>query len=181
MIRDPLAGSFPAAFGFDPIYGYLSESATAQRHCEMSRSLPDQRAFDLSRALLEREAAINNVSDANSPLVFRVFEKLRLPLGTLAGANGFRVLLSRALTLARPNAAGLAALTVKQDGSLEGLGQLSNHEATGAGVALMVELLGLLAAFIGEPLTMQIVSDVWPDLNGFGISRSGESEHEPTR
>ena len=42
-------------------------------------------------------------------------------------------------------------------------------------------LLGLLATFIGESLTLRIIADVWPDLTISDTGLSGESEHEPRR
>jgi hypothetical protein len=68
-------------------------------------------------------------------------------------------------------------LQVKPDGSLEGLSDLgSGAEATDAGVVLIAELLGLLAAFVGETFTRSLVLDVWPDFPAFDTEPWRKSE-----
>ena len=110
------------------------------------------------------------------PAEFRVVEKLRHPLSRLAGVNGFRMLLVRALTLAKAQVPGLIAMQVKPDGSLEGFNDPGNRaEAAGAGVMLTAELLGLLAAFVGEAFTLSLVLDVWP---GFPVPGYGTLEEK---
>jgi hypothetical protein len=52
-------------------------------------------------------------------VAFRVCEKLRRPLTTLAGAIGFQSLMLRALTLAKRGAPSLSAVEVTADGSLQ--------------------------------------------------------------
>jgi len=120
---------------------------------------------DLAQRLLAYEAAALNSSEQDTFAVFRVSEKLRGPLSTLAGATGFRTLLARALTLAKTHAPGIGAIQVKPDGSLEGLSELHDDgEVAEAGVLLIAQLLGLLVLFIGENLVLRLVLDVWPDL-----------------
>ncbi len=93
--------------------------------------------------------------------VFCVCEKLRKPLSMLGGADGYKALISRALLLAKAEVPSLGSVRVLEDGSLEA----SGSEADGAegDAALVAQLLGLLATFIGEALTMQLVRDAWPD------------------
>jgi hypothetical protein len=97
----------------------------------------------------------------------RVCEKLRLPLARLAGAAGFRSLLSRAVAMAKAEVPSLAAAQVRADGSLEGLDGPGPDQDAGAGgeagVVVVAQLLGLLVTFIGEPLTLRLVRDAWPD------------------
>jgi len=99
-------------------------------------------------------------ADADTHAVCRVCEKLRRPLSTLAGAAGFRSLLSRALTLAKQESPALGAWEVKSDGSLEGL----NGEVAPSGAVLIAHLVGLMMTFIGESLTLRLLHDVWIDL-----------------
>ena len=47
------------------------------------------------------------------------------------------------------------------NGSLENLGILPN--ANEAAVAILAHLLDLLITFIGQPLTMQLLKEAWPD------------------
>ena len=136
---------------------------------------------DCARRLLAYESPASTPSDGNNPAVFRVSENLRRPLSTLAGVAGFRALLGRALALAKSEVHGLSAVRIKPDGSLEGLSELHNDEAIEAGVMLIAHLLGLLATFIGESLTLRLVQDTWPDLP-FGDTKSGGyNQHDPTR
>ena len=102
-------------------------------------------------------------ADADTHAVYRVCEKLRRPLSTLAGAAGFRSLLSRALTLAKQESPALGAWEVKSDGSLGGLDGL-NGEVAPSGAVLIAHLVGLMMTFIGESLTLRLLHDVWIDL-----------------
>ena len=66
----------------------------------------------LARRLLTYEAAAGKNSEPTESAAFRVCEKLRQPLCSLAGVAGFRSLLSRALALARAEAPSLSAVQV---------------------------------------------------------------------
>ena len=111
------------------------------------------------------------------PAVFCVSEKLRRPLSTLAGVRGFRLLLARALTLAKAQDARLGGVQVNQDGSLEGLG--GGDQDAEASVLLIAQLLELLVTFIGEGLVMNLLLDSWP--NVVGINSSEKKDHDPRR
>lgn len=133
----------------------------------MSRATPRMR--DFSERLIAYETRANNSSDTETPATFLVVEKLRPNLVTLLGNVGFRALLSRALVLTNSEIAWLRAVHVEADGSLEGLheleAQLDPEEIAEGRVVLLAQLLGLLAAFIGESLTLRLVRDVWPKLS----------------
>jgi len=121
----------------------------------------------LAQRLLAHEAAILNCSEHTASVVIRVTEKLRASLTRLAGAAGFRTLLTRALTLAKMRAAdtpGINVLQVISNGSLEGLDALPNDgETAEVGLLLIAQLLELLGVFVGEHLVLRLLSDVWPD------------------
>jgi hypothetical protein len=121
----------------------------------------------LAQRLLTYEAVASENSEAAESAAFRVCAKLRRPLITLAGVDGFRSLLSRALTLARAEAPSLSALQVAADGSLKGLDELASQndkrQARDDGAILIAQLIGLLLTFIGEGLTVRLVQDVWPE------------------
>ena len=53
---------------------------------------------------------------------------------------------------------------VNPDGSLQGGGDVTVKQIAAGEVLLLAELLGLLVAFIGEGLTLQIVREAWPKL-----------------
>ncbi len=138
----------------------------------MNRTAVSAKVRDLARRLLSYEAAEGYPSEAGISAAVRVCEELRRPLNTLGGASGSHALLRRALTLAKAEVPCLSAAQVKPDGSLDGLNELPNDEASEAGVMLIAQLLGLLVNFVGEPLTLRLLQGVWPDLP-LGDANSG--------
>ncbi|MBA3713379.1 MAG: hypothetical protein H0W76_13160 [Pyrinomonadaceae bacterium] len=130
---------------------------------------------DLARRLLAFEAAHDSSSDVRVEVAVRVIEELRMRLIRLAGVDGFRSLLSRALTLAKAKVPSLNMVHVRADGSVEGFDGIEQSqeagEATQAGIVLVAHLLELLVTFIGEPLTLRLVRDAWPDasVDGAGL------------
>jgi hypothetical protein len=131
-----------------------------------------------TRALAERlvafEAAVQQTADDDAMATCRVCEKLRDPLITLTGTAGYCSLLSRALTLAKREAAVLHAVEVQPDGSLNGL----KGEAAKSHPIVVAHLLGLLVTFIGEDLTMRLVDDIWPNFSGSDPISSGRNQNE---
>src|SRR5687768_10991443 len=121
---------------------------------------------DVAQRLIQEERSRNDAKASPSQPAFRVCEKLRRSLATLVGLAGFRLLLSRALMLAKAEVAWLDKLRVAADGSLElpatAEAQLSEREAAEGGRALVAQLLDLLVTFIGEGLTLRLVQDCWP-------------------
>ncbi|MGA3107289.1 MAG: hypothetical protein ABSD53_22635 [Terriglobales bacterium] len=137
--------------------------------------LPSQ-TRDLAERLLAYENAAGKTSEPTELAAFRVCERLRQPLITLAGPAGFRSLLSRALTLARAEAPSLSTVQVAADGSLQGLDELRPQvdadQVGEAGVILITQLLGLLVRVVGEVMTLQLVtSEILPDFRS--LSKSG--------
>jgi hypothetical protein len=127
---------------------------------------PSPSTRDLARRLLAVEAASKSATNAPMHEAARVFEKLRISLTRFAGADGFTSLLRRALALARADVPSLQTITLKPDGSLEGLEGLAVDTPNGgpeAAVAITAHLLGLLVTFIGEPLTLRLVREACPD------------------
>jgi hypothetical protein len=146
----------------------------------MSRASPKLRHFGKRLCVFERRAG--TAAETKVPPSFEVCEKLRVHLGTLMGAAGFRELLSCALPRARAEIPWLGAVHVKADGSLEGLEELNAKrnpdEIFEGGVVLVAQLLGLLVAFIGETLTFRIVREVWPGvpLDNLDFSKGEKDE-----
>ena len=124
---------------------------------------------DLARRLLAWEANAGEAPEPAESISLRVYEKLRRRLCILAGVAGFHSLASRALTLAKSEAPDLAAVQVAPDGSLLGLGKpdvqidIVRSKACEGETILIARLLGLLLIFLGEALTSNLISDVWPD------------------
>lgn len=120
--------------------------------------------LDMARLLLAEERAHSlNPADAAESTCAR----LRACLETLVGEEGFRVLLARAMVLAKRDAPWLAPVTVSVNCVLEGLPEASTdedaNEATESFATLLAHFLGLLVTFIGEPLTLRLVRDMWPE------------------
>lgn len=120
---------------------------------------------DLAKRLL---AANHAASDPHVHEAVLVSEKLRVPLTRFAGTDGFASLLRRALALARAEVPTLQDARVSADGRLEGLEAPASTAGAGAGgseaaVALTAQLLGLLVTFIGQPFTLRMVREAWPD------------------
>jgi hypothetical protein len=103
---------------------------------------------------------------AKEDAAWQVCEKLRGPLSELAGSEGFRSIMSRALTLAKAEVPWLAAVQVNKDGSLErptgAEKKKAMEEAAKGGAALLAQVLGLFITFIGESLTLHILQHIWP-------------------
>jgi hypothetical protein len=126
---------------------------------------PSSLMRELSRRLL---AASQTASDSHVHEAAVVSEKLRIPLTRFAGAEGFASLLRRALVLASAEVPSLQSIKVSAEGRLEGFEKLSPDTRTAVGgseaaVAITAHLLGLLGTFIGEPLTLRLVREAWPD------------------
>jgi hypothetical protein len=121
----------------------------------------------LAQNLIARELRPEDGAGAPARAAFRVCQRFREPLCILAGVAGYRSLLSRALTLARPREPWLAEVKCGPDGTLEfpgGDGAWDDVEAASRGGALLVtELLDLLSTLIGDTLTLRLVRNVWPD------------------
>jgi hypothetical protein len=125
---------------------------------------------DFAGRLIAFEATGSKSPGTTIPTAFLACEKLRSPLATLLGNVGFSALLSRALALAATEVKWLGVVHVDARGALEGLAEpqakISPAESARGGVVLLAQLLGLLATFIGEDLTLRLVREVWPKLGG---------------
>ena len=128
----------------------------------MNRATPKLRIY--AERLIADEMSRNATSKSNPTAAFVVIEKLRPHFGALMGAAGFRALLSRSLVLAVAEVAWLRELHVSEDGSFEGLSELeaqeNPEEIAAGGIVLLARLIGLLVTFIGEDLTLQLLSNV---------------------
>jgi hypothetical protein len=117
---------------------------------------------DLARRLIALEAARGRF-DEGIGAASRTCERLQVPLEKLVGQAGFCSLLSRALAVAKAQVPSLGAVQIRPNGSLEGLGEIERSSSAEAESAIVAQLLGLLVTFIGEPLTLRLVRDAWPD------------------
>lgn len=127
--------------------------------------MPSSSIRRLAQRLLSLEAEGSGGSPQGQEAV-RVFQKLRASLTRFAGPEGFASLLRRSLALARAESPALEGVTFNPDGTLDGLEALASDTGNGgaeAVVGIVAHLLGLLITFIGEPLTLRIVRESWPD------------------
>ena len=134
------------------------------------------------RRLAERlnayEAVENRSRMTNAPPAFRVCEKLRRPLVKLAGSGGFRALLFRAMALARTEVRWLLTIEIETDGTLgfpPSMARMGKEEIAEAEVALAARVIELLVVFIGEPMTLTLVQDIWPTITFSEIDSNKET------
>ena len=148
---------------------------------QMSRATPQLRS--IAKRVMAHEVGGNEAAGTDHP--FPVLEKLRPHLATLMGRAGLRGLLSRSLALANEEVHWLRAVHVKSDGSLTGLQELQGELAPAlffeGRTVLLAQLLGLLAVFIGEELTLQLLHGTWPKLllNDLDFGKGNRNEKKP--
>lgn len=125
---------------------------------------------ELARRLLEQEREGRQGARELVDATKRVGQKLRGHLAKLIGSAGFEALLSRALALARAEHPALQGVEAAAEGetSLKGLGEAFRGrgpaEIEAASVAVLANLLWLLATFIGNDLTVRLVHTIWPQV-----------------
>jgi hypothetical protein len=120
-----------------------------------------------AQQLLAVEVANRPAFDADGQAVVRVCEKLRISLTQFIGADGFTALLRRALALARVDVPSLGAAKVTAEGRLEGIKEFgSESKDAEAAITITAHLLGLLVTFVGETLTLRLMSKSFPDSSG---------------
>jgi hypothetical protein len=147
----------------------------------MSKASPQLRSF--ARRLIAYETSLRSKSSNAGQATFHVIDELRPPLVTLMGIGGFRALLSRAIARGSDEVRWLRAVHVKGDGSLTGF---EEYASLGPGqfaegkVALLAQLLGMLVALIGVPLTLRLVFDTWPTFARRSHLGNGEAHEEET-
>ena len=130
---------------------------------------------ELARRLIAFEAT-REPSDGAVGAAMRACGTLRGPLAKFVGMAGYRSLLSRALAMAKAEVPSLGPAQVRPDGSLEGLEGVELSQDADAGAVVVTQLLGLLVTFIGEPLTLRLVSDAWPDATEAATDPFGEGQ-----
>jgi hypothetical protein len=144
----------------------------------MEPMLPRQKTRDLARSLVASEADASTNSLQTGPATVRVYERLRRQLGAPVGVDGFQVLASRALALAKSEFPGLGAVQITANGDLRGLREVeSQAEENGdAGIILITQLLGLFLTFLGEATTLRLIEDLRSQVNVRGESASATAD-----
>ena len=131
---------------------------------------------NFAHRVISAEHRPDDSADTEARAALRVCEKMRESLSALVGSHGFRALLTRALSLAKAEAAWLGKLEVSADGALVFPAEIENErgatEMTEGGIALVAQMLELLVTFIGEALTRRLVQQIWPEVAP-GDAKSG--------
>ena len=132
----------------------------------------------LAERLIAKEAKAASQSGRGTLPGLLVCERLRASLSVLAGREGFRSLLARAVALAGRKAAWVSELVVAADGTLvvpAGLaGRVEAEELRRGEVHLVATFLELLVMLIGVPLTHRLLQDIWPGLPPGEVEFRGE-------
>ena len=128
----------------------------------MSRATPEMREF--AGRLIAYERRAQKSAPGALPAAFQVCEKLRPHLATLMGGGGVRAVLGRALALTAVERSDMKSVRIEADGSLANGSEADGDALDESGAVLVAELLGLLIAFIGERLILQMLREVWPRL-----------------
>jgi hypothetical protein len=128
----------------------------------------------LVRRILASEAGNSQDPDHLFDAAERVFEKMRAHLSKRIGPEGYRTLLLRAVVLSLADFPKLCNLRLETNGAIAGLRPAAEPDSTGksssealqasldGAIAVETRFLDLLAAFIGEDLTLHILRAVWP-------------------
>ncbi len=127
--------------------------------------LPPKKTRDLARSLVACEADASTATSLHTePATVRVYERLRKQLSAPVGVDGFQVLASRALALAKSGSPRLNMVQVSADGGLRGLGEVESQtdpDGDGeVGIILIAQLLGLFLTFLGEATTLRLIEDL---------------------
>jgi hypothetical protein len=123
----------------------------------------------LARQLLLHEADERLEPAALGDAIEHVYAKFRRRLVDLIGQTGFSALFSRALHLARRESAQLTAISVDAAAPQQLLGAhefavAHASDAAAAFTAIVAHFIWLLLTFIGEQLSIQLITDIWPQL-----------------
>jgi len=127
------------------------------------------RALAASRASADPHAPHDSHAP-RIPLAVLVSDSLRGSLVKFAGVDGFSSLLRRAVALVSVEVPALSSARVGADGRLEWPERAQARATSGAHAsladdgaeAMTLHLLGLLVTFLGEAITLRLVSDAWP-------------------
>ena len=132
--------------------------------------LPPLKTLDWARHLLDREAEAAILPLQGGSQTVCVYEKLRHGLCPFVGVDGFQMLATRALMLAKATVPSLATAQITAGGRLCGFdGQDSesepyNHPDVEAGVIFVANLFGLFLTLLGPLTTKHMVQNIFPSL-----------------
>jgi hypothetical protein len=143
--------------------------------------LPEVRI--LARALLESGGGGLESDDAMD-WARRALRRLAERLTPLVGVGGFHLLLQRSLIRARREHPWLDAIQLEEvspwslTGAAEAARGSEPEEVRSAAEALLAELIGLIARFLGADLAMQLVRESFPEASTGGDGDPGAGFEE---
>lgn len=123
----------------------------------------------LARRIITHEQRAERIPDEVQASAVRVYAKLLTCLSSLIGEEGSAGLFRRSVRLAEATFPFYSAVwDAKSDTVLTRVGTCLQAQRAEAALEASVELLAiyieLLATFIGQRLTEQLLQEVWPDL-----------------
>ena len=122
-----------------------------------------------ARRLITSQMGANRQPHEPASVAVSVFETLLTTLSPLVGTFGSQALLGRCLTLTATAFPCYAEVRGAEHALLDAVGACLRKQepdvAMEATVALLAAYMELLATFIGEPLTRQLLQESWPDLH----------------
>jgi hypothetical protein len=141
--------------------------------------MPEVRA--VTQRLLERYAD-HPAPVARVEAAERILHAFAEHLSPLLGSGGFRMLLGRALKRAQQENELLRAARVEREGEAPLLGlreAVRDRDAGEVGAALeslVVELLGLIARFLGPDMAVRLVRHCYPEIESDSAGRGPRGE-----
>jgi hypothetical protein len=125
---------------------------------------PSPEQLERARRLLAYEGGDGAGADDCATAAGRVYDKLHAQVAPLLGSAGFQALLVRSAKLTRGELAGLGEFaTLESSTGLRECLRASDPAAVAETAAtLFGTFLALIATFIGERLTTQILRSAWP-------------------
>jgi hypothetical protein len=127
----------------------------------MVEPLPLARRF--ARAVVAAElVALSSAEPAEA--IRRIVAKLHAGLGRVVGTAGSDVIVLRALALARRAEPALSKVRVEPAGRVTGFEGHDRASVERAATVWLSEVFEVVAALIGEDLTMRIARSVWPEV-----------------
>lgn len=123
-----------------------------------SMGKPTEAMHELAHKLVALEEGSELGSEIGTIAAIRVIEKLRILLIRFSGPEGFGALIRRAIALSRAEDSSLHGRTLTSDGSVASLVGVSKE----TGVLIIAHLLDLMSTFIGQALTISLLTENWP-------------------
>lgn len=126
---------------------------------------------EVARRLITSQMGANRQPHELVSVAVSIFETLLTTLSPVVGTFGSQALLGRSLTLTTTAFPCYGEVRGAEHALLDAVGACLRKQepdvAMEATVALLTAYMDLLATFIGEPLTMRLLQEAWPDLLTF--------------